>query len=63
MGKISIKEMYIITPAEKPSPKESTLKSSFLEKKAIIEPIAVEKPAKRVNSIAIKICSNVNCIY
>ncbi|ABS43975.1 hypothetical protein HpCK35_14780 [Helicobacter pylori] len=56
-----MKEMYIITPTEKPSPKESTLKSSFLEKKAI-EPIAVEKPAKRVNSIAIEIYSNVNCI-
>lgn len=50
-----MKEIYIITPAEKPSPKERILRLSFLLKNAITEPIAVENPAKMVKIIAIKI--------
>lgn len=59
-GNISTKETYIITPAEKPSEIHRKEVFVLLEKKAIILPIPVEIPAKRVSKKANKTCWSID---
>jgi hypothetical protein len=54
---ISVNDIYIITPAEKPKEKARKEVWVLFAKKAITPPIAVARPAKSVSPKAIRILS------